>query len=146
MLSFLSVAIGSALGGMLRFAVGLLAARAEQMLPLSAVWSTMLINIGGSFLIGYISTATAAGSRFPLSQEARLFLMVGFCGGFTTFSSFSLQTFDLLRSGSPWKAASNVLLSVALCLAAVVLGHQAGSGTRPPDSAQTQAPIEERVA
>ncbi len=88
-------------------------------------WGTILINIIGSGVIGFFATFTAAGSRYALDNDARLFVMVGLCGGFTTFSSFSLQTLDLLRDGRTGQALANVLLSVALCIAAVTAGHVA---------------------
>jgi CrcB protein len=95
------------------------------MLPVSQTlpWGTILINIVGSFLIGAFGTLTLAHGRFPLSENARLFVMVGICGGFTTFSSFTLQTLDLLRSGAVGRAGVNIALSVALCIGAVALGH-----------------------
>lgn len=83
----------------------------------------MLINVLGAFVIGFFGTYTLAGNRFAVGENTRLFVMVGLCGGFTTFSSFSLQTFDLLRSGAWGKAFFNVLLSVVLCLGAVAAGH-----------------------
>ena len=116
---YLWVALGSALGGLARYIL----TRATLDWSTAFPWGTVLINILGSFVIGYFGTLTLAGSRFAVSENARLFVMVGLCGGFTTFSSFSLQTFDLLRSGSPWRALGNVLLSVTLCLAAVSAGH-----------------------
>ena len=119
---FLYVAVGSALGGMLRFGVGLLAARAENFAPFSAVWSTILINVTGSFLIGYISTATAAGSRFALSHEARIFLMVGVCGGFTTFSAFSLDAVLLWERAEKTAALAYIGSSVVLSIGALLLG------------------------
>ena len=73
--------------------------------------------------MGFFGTFTLASGRFAVSENIRLFVMVGLCGGFTTFSSFSLQTFDLLRSGAWGKALANVLLSVVLCFAAVAVGH-----------------------
>lgn len=79
-------------------------------------WATLGINIGGSLLIGY------AASRPGLSAAARAFVMVGVCGGFTTFSSFSLQTFDLVRRGRAGSAIIYVAGSVLLCLAAVAVG------------------------
>jgi fluoride exporter len=86
-----------------------------------------VINIMGSFIIGFFGTLTLAHGRFPVSENARLFVMVGLCGGYTTFSSFSLQTLDLLRSGSAGRAAVNVIVSVILCVAAVAVGHLAGA-------------------
>ena len=105
---------------------------------------TIAINIVGSFVIGLFGALTTAHGRFPATDGARLFVMVGLCGGFTTFSSFSLQTFDLLRAGAPWRAFANVALSVMLCLAAVALGYACasalGGGVR-----VAQAPIEEEA-
>jgi len=111
--------IGGALGTLARYGVSVL------MLPLSREipWGTIAINITGSFLIGLIGTLTLATGKYPLPENARLFLMVGFCGGYTTFSAFSLQTLDLLRAGTLGRAGLNVGLSVALCIAAEAAGH-----------------------
>jgi len=113
------LALGGALGTMARYAVSV------AMLPLSRSlpWGTISINIAGSFVIGLFGTLTLAHGRYPLPENARLFVLVGFCGGFTTFSAFSLQTLDLLRGGAVGRAMLNVLLSVALCLCAVAAGH-----------------------
>jgi CrcB protein len=113
------VTIGSALGGLLRYAL------TRMTLTLSAgfPYGTILINVVGSFVIGYFGTLTLQSGRYAASENLRLFVMVGLCGGFTTFSSFSLQTFDLLRSGAWVRALANVVLSVTLCLAAVAAGH-----------------------
>ncbi len=89
------VMLGGALGTFLRYAISLLAAPVSRDLP----WGTILINIAGSFAIGLFGTLTLASGRFPASDNLRLFVMIGVCGGFTTFSSFSLQTLDLLRAG-----------------------------------------------
>ena len=113
------VAVGGALGTLSRYGIGVAAAPLSQTLP----WGTILINILGSFIIGFFGTLTLAHGRFPVPESLRLFVMVGFCGGFTTFSSFSLQTLDLLRSGSVSRAAANIMLSVILCLCAVAIGH-----------------------
>ncbi len=114
------VALGSAIGGALRFALG------REMMPqhsASFPWSTVLINVLGSFVIGFFGTLTVAGSRFQVPDSVRIFVMIGICGGFTTFSSFSMQSYDLMRSGAWGKALLNMGLSVLLCLGAVALGH-----------------------
>jgi CrcB protein len=115
----LLIAVGGALGTLARYGIGLVAAPFSQSLP----WGTILINIAGSFVIGFFGTFTLAHGRFPVPESLRLFVMVGLCGGFTTFSSFSLQSLDLLRSGATVRAFANIMLSVVLCLAAVALGH-----------------------
>ncbi|MCC6717229.1 MAG: fluoride efflux transporter CrcB [Acetobacteraceae bacterium] len=120
MLGTLAVAAGGAAGSLLRYWATLLAARlGGAYFP----WSTIAINIAGSFLIGWFATATLPGGPSPASHETRLLVMTGLCGGFTTFSAFSLQTIDLARTGDWTAAAANVLLSVVLCLAAAALGH-----------------------
>jgi CrcB protein len=86
-------------------------------------YGTVLINILGSFVIGYFGTLTLQSGKYPASDNLRLFVMVGVCGGFTTFSSFSLQTFDLMRTGAWGRALANVVCSVVLCIAAVAAGH-----------------------
>ncbi len=120
---YLSVALGSAIGGCLRYAIG----RAMLSTNTGAIWSTILINVLGSFVIGFFGTLTLSSSRFAVPEVMRIFVMVGICGGFTTFSAFSLETFDLLRSGAWGQALVNVALSVMLCRAAVALGHLAAT-------------------
>jgi CrcB protein len=110
------VALGSALGGAARFLLaGWVGARLGESFP----WGTVLVNVLGSALIGAL-----AAQEEMLSPEARQFLMVGVLGGFTTFSSFSLQTLRLAQDGDWVRAAGNVLGSVALCLAAVAVGYR----------------------
>lgn len=87
---------------------------------------TLLVNISGSFLIGLIASATQPSSGWWGAEHGRAFLMAGLCGGYTTFSAFSLQTLELIRSGHWPAAAWNILLSVTLCLIAVWLGFRAG--------------------
>lgn len=120
MLATLAVAAGGAAGSLLRYWATLLAARLGWA---TFPWSTIAINVVGSFIIGWFATTTLPTGPSPASHEARLLVMTGLCGGFTTFSAFSLQTLDLARSGDWTSAAANVLLSVVLCLAAVALGH-----------------------
>jgi CrcB protein len=115
--------LGGALGTLARYVLSVLALPISSELP----WGTILINITGSFVIGFFGTLTLAHGRYPVSEEVRMFIMVGFCGGYTTFSSFSLQTLDLLRSGSLSRAATNVVLSVVLCVLAVAAGHVVGA-------------------
>ncbi len=120
MITWLMVALGSAVGGVTRYGVGLLVARA---VGASFPWGTLLINVVGSFVIGFYGALTLADGPAPASVEMRALVMVGFCGGFTTFSSFSLQTVDLLQAGETAAAACYVAGSVALCLAGAFLGY-----------------------
>lgn len=125
MLGALAVAAGGAAGSLLRYWATLLAAR---WWGAGFPWSTIAINVAGSFVIGWFATAAVPGGATPASpafasHEMRLLVMTGLCGGFTTFSAFSLQTLDLLRAGDWAGAALNIVASVALCLAAVFAGH-----------------------
>ncbi len=113
------IALGGALGSVARYWIALWALPISRQLP----WGTIGINIAGSFLIGFFGTLTLENGRHPAPEWARLFVMVGLCGGFTTFSSFSLQTLDLLRGDAWGRALANVGFSVLLCLAAVTAGH-----------------------
>jgi CrcB protein len=120
MLTYLWIAIGGAIGSMARFWLGGVVA---ILLGPQFPWGTILINILGSFVIGFFATFTGPGGRMPAPYDMRAFVMVGLCGGFTTFSAFSLQTLELARVGERLEAAGNVLLSVVLCLLAVWAGH-----------------------
>jgi CrcB protein len=135
----LIVMAGGALGTLARYLLSVLAAPISGQLPMG----TITINIAGSFVIGLFGTLTLASGRFPVSENFRLFVMIGVCGGFTTFSSFSLQTFDLLRNGAPVRAGLNVVASVLLCLAAVSLGHLMAAHANGGDRRIAQAEIEE---
>jgi len=137
----LVVMAGGALGALARYLFGFAALPISNQLP----WGTILINIIGSFVIGLFGTLTLAGGRYPASDELRLFVMVGVCGGFTTFSSFSLQTLDLMRAGAMDRAAINVGLSVALCIAAVAAGHTVGAKFNGGAHAIAQSAIEEEA-
>ena len=92
MIGYLWIGLGGALGGMGRAWLAVMVARITgPQFP----WGTMLINITGSFVIGFFGTFRTSGSRFAVPVDVRAFVMVGICGGFTTFSSFSLQTLEL---------------------------------------------------
>ena len=117
--TYLWIALGGALGSMARF---WLAAAVAELLGPQFPWGTILINIIGSFVIGFFSTFSGPGGRFVASFNARAFVMVGICGGFTTFSAFSLQTLDLARESRWLQAGGNVVLSVVACLIAVWAG------------------------
>jgi CrcB protein len=121
-MSYLWVTVGSALGGVLRYAISRLMLSFDVSIGFPI--GTVLINVIGSFVIGYFGTLTLHSGKYPVSDNARLFVMVGICGGFTTFSSFSLQTFELVRSGMWGRALANIALSVVLCLTAVAAGHR----------------------
>jgi len=86
-------------------------------------WGTLLINVLGSFAISFFGVLTGMNARLPLSAEARVFVTVGLCGGFTTFSAFSLQTVELARNGHPMRAALYVAASATLCIIACALGY-----------------------
>jgi CrcB protein len=135
----LVIALGGAMGTLARYGVSLLAAPYSQTMP----WGTIIINITGSFLIGAFGTLTLATGRFPVSEAMRLFVMVGFCGGYTTFSAFSLQTLDLIRSGFIARASLNLALSVVACLAAVAAGHWLASQCNGLAARVAQVPAEE---
>ena len=113
---YIWIALGSALGGVSRFAVG---AWMLEKYGGAFPWGTLLINILGSGLIGLFATTVKP-------APWRQFLMVGICGGFTTFSSFSLETLTLLHDGHSGRALAYVALSVLVCLASVWAGHLAG--------------------
>ncbi len=114
------VAFGGALGSVVRYVVSMATAASwGEAFP----WGTILINVTGSFLIGYVATLTLPDGPAPASPDLRLFVMVGICGGYTTFSSFSLQTLSLIRGGDWFAASANAAASVALCILAVGAGH-----------------------
>jgi len=122
--SSLAVALGGALGSLGRYWIAeLFAALGVLAFP----WATLFANVTGSFLIGFIATLTGPDGRLLVAPELRQFWMVGVCGGYTTFSSFSLQTLTLAQGGEWARAGLNVVLSVALCLFAVWLGHLAAA-------------------
>lgn len=116
---YLWVALGGALGSVARFWLNNAVAAA---LGAEFPWGTLLINVIGSFIIGFFGTITVKASRFEVPPEIAIFVMVGICGGFTTFSSFSLQTIQLARAGEWDRAIWYVMASVILCLLFCWLG------------------------
>jgi CrcB protein len=120
MAAYVWIAIGSALGGVARFwCSGVIARTIGETFP----WGTLVVNIIGSFIIGFVATLTAPDGRLFIGSTARQFIMIGFCGGYTTFSSFSIQTLNLMNDGEWLYAGANITLSVVLCLVAVWAGH-----------------------
>jgi CrcB protein len=126
MLAYLWVAIGGALGSMGRYWIGgLVSEKTGGTFP----WGTLAVNITGSFVIGILGALTIPeGKMAPQTRAfATQLLITGVCGGFTTFSSFSLQTLNLIRDGEWIYAAGNILLSVIVCMIAVWLGYVLGN-------------------
>jgi protein CrcB len=119
MLTYFYVALGGAIGTLARaWTTNIMVRLAGPHFP----WGTILINVSGSFIIGFFGALTASDGRFTAHPDARAFVMIGICGGYTTFSSFSLQTLDLARDGKLAAAFANIALSVILCLLAVAAG------------------------
>jgi CrcB protein len=124
MMLYLLVALGGALGSVARFALsGLVANQFGTTFP----WGTFIINVTGSFVIGFYATLTGPEGRVFVSGNSRQFFMTGICGGYTTFSSFSLQTLNLARDEEWLQAGGNAVGSVVACLVAVWLGHLAAA-------------------
>jgi CrcB protein len=122
-LTWLAVASGGAIGSMARFwMTGAVAALTGPRFP----YGTLLINILGSFVIGAVAGATLTPARMGLHPDLRVFLMVGICGGFTTFSAFSLQTLELIQLGDVTPAMIYIAASVMLCVLFVWLGWWLG--------------------
>jgi fluoride exporter len=125
-MTYILVALGSMIGGVGRFWIfGLVADRMGQVFP----WNTLVVNVTGSFVIGVLGAWTAPDG--PLTEGSRAaamsFLMIGICGGYTTFSSFSLQTLILVVRDKQWLyAGANIVASVVFCLLAVWLGFLLG--------------------
>jgi fluoride exporter len=137
----LIVMVGGALGTLARYVVSVLMLPVSKDLP----WGTIVINVTGSFLIGLFGTLTLASGRYPVPENLRLFVMIGFCGGYTTFSSFSLQTLDLLRAGAIGRAVVNIAGSVIVCILAVAAGHAIASYFNGGAEKIAQSAIEEDV-
>ncbi len=119
MTAYLLIAIGGALGSVGRFwASGVVANLTGGAFP----FGTMFVNVTGAIVIGFFAALTGPEGRVFVGASGRQFVMTGVCGGYTTFSTFSLETMNLVRDGEWLFAGLNAILSVALCLAAVWLG------------------------
>jgi fluoride exporter len=120
MWTYIWIALGSALGGVARyFCSGVTAQLIGETFP----WGTLLVNVVGSFVIGFFATLTGPDGRVFVGTTARQFVMIGICGGYTTFSSFSLQTLNLINEGEWVYVGANITGSVVLCVVAVWAGH-----------------------
>ena len=121
--AWLAVAGGGAIGSLARFwLTGVFADLTGARWP----WGTLAINVLGSLVIGLVAGIALAPSRIDLHPDLRIFLMTGVCGGFTTFSAFSLQSLELLQAGETLAAGAYILASVVLCLLAVWAGWSIG--------------------
>jgi CrcB protein len=120
MLLYVLIALGGAIGSVSRFWLnGIVSSQMGETFP----WGTLIINVSGSFVIGFFATLTAPDGRVFASSNTRQFFMTGVCGGYTTFSSFSLQTLTLAQQGEWMRAGGYTMGSFACCLVAVWLGY-----------------------
>lgn len=119
-MNYLWIGLGSALGGMARYWCS---AFVPRLLGTTFPWGTFTVNVIGCGFIGFFAALTNPEGRWLVAPLPRQFVMVGICGGFTTFSSFSLETLNLARDGEWLRAGANVAGSVVCCLAGVWLGH-----------------------
>ena len=121
---YLAIAAGGALGTVARyFLSGVIADAFGQTFP----WGTLIVNVSGSFVIGLFASLTGPDGRLLVSGMTRQFVMIGICGGYTTFSSFSIQTLNLANDGEWLYAGANIAGSVVLCLIFVWIGAAVGA-------------------
>lgn len=118
MINYLLVSLGAAIGGALRY---FLSNFAYKFFPETFPYGTLAVNVIGSFLLGIIIFVPA--EKELISPQLRLFLTVGLCGGFTTFSTFSLETFNLFRDSEIYLAFLNIFLNLFICLAGIYLAY-----------------------
>jgi len=120
MRNYLWIGFGGALGTVARYWLsGLIDRHFDETFP----WGTLLVNVSGSFVIGFVATFSDPDGRFLINPTAREFVMIGLCGGYTTFSAFSLKTLKLLQDKQWLYASANIFGSVLLCLVGVWIGH-----------------------
>lgn len=111
--------IGSGAGGVLRYA---LSGWAQRLANGSFPIGTLIVNLTGCLLVGFLMSALTG--RILIREEYRVALLIGLLGGYTTFSTFSLETFTLINDGQAWRALLNVTASVVLGLASVWIGYR----------------------
>ncbi len=122
--AWIAVALGGAIGSVGRFwLTGAMTALTGPRFP----WGTLLINVLGSFGIGLVAGITVTPVRIGIHPDIRVFLMTGICGGFTTFSAFSLQTLELMQSGDIVPALGYAIGSIVLCVVATYAGWALGN-------------------
>jgi CrcB protein len=127
MLIYAWIALGGALGTLGRFALSsVVANHFGETFP----WGTLIINVSGSFAIGFFATLTDSDGAVLIRPEFRSFFLIGICGGYTTFSSYSLQTLRLAQEGQWLYAGGNFLTSNVCCFVAVWLGHICATALR----------------
>jgi len=119
-LLYAAVAAGSVIGGSLRY---MASALVHHLLGVGFPWGTLFVNVTGSLAIGFYAALAGPDGRLLAGPRQRHFVMTGICGGYTTFSVFSLETFQLLQAGDPTMAGLNVAVSLLGWLGAVWLGH-----------------------
>jgi CrcB protein len=118
--TYIWVAVGGAIGTVGRYwLTGVVSRLIGETFP----WGTFVINVTGSFIIGFFATLTGPDGRIFAPTNVRQFVMIGICVGYTTFSSFSLQTLNLMNDGEWLYAGANIVFSVVACLIAVWVGH-----------------------
>ena len=115
--NLLAIAIGGALGAVMRY---LASTGVYRLLGTDFPYGTLMVNVVGSFIMGFVSILLL--ERLMISEYWRPIIIIGFLGAFTTFSTFSMETFNLVEAGEITKAFMNILLSVALCLGATWIG------------------------
>jgi CrcB protein len=119
MRNYVLVAFGGGIGSVFRFAVGEMLAPFDPWHPLA----TLLINVSGCFIISFLHFVSDPTGRVYIGPRSRLFLLVGVCGGYTTFSTFSLLSFEAVKRQNWFDLWANILVSHLLCLVAVWAGY-----------------------
>ena len=117
LIQFIMVGLGGALGSMLRYLISLI--HVNNTFP----FLTLITNLLGALLIGFI---VGLSDNLFISKKFLLFLKTGVCGGFTTFSTFSLEAVQLFQRGEPFLGTIYAILSVILCLSGIILGEYLG--------------------